>query len=68
MIIMTIINGSNRELHVEYHGMVFNHFSRLNGHMINHHFLHVGRTNAIMEGGGGVHGKLLHILVHEFVS
>ena len=28
----------------------------------------VGRTNAIMEGGGGVHGKFLHILVQEFVS
>ena len=55
--------GTNRESRAEYHGMVFNHFSRYNGHVINHHFSHVGRTNSIMEGGGGVHGKFLHILV-----
>ena len=32
--------------------------------MISHHFF----TRWIMEGGGSVHGKFLHILVLEFVS
>ena len=59
--------GTNRELRAEYHGMVFNHFSPKNGHVINH-FSHVGRTNVIMEGGGSVHGRFLHILVHEFFT
>ena len=67
---MAIINGSGQI--VNYALSIMGWFSIIFpakiGHVINHHFSHVGRTNVIMEGGGGVHGKFLHILVQEFVS
>ena len=47
MIIMAILNGSGQ--------IVKYALSIINGHVINHHFSHVGGTNSIMEGGGGVH-------------
>ena len=48
--------GTNREIRAEYHGMpCFQSFFPLKWSRDKPSLSHVGRTNSIMEGGGGVH-------------